>query len=174
MDIMSSYLAGWDVLSLMCLVIGLGLMIGEMFTPGLGVMGAFGLAALIAAVVMSANSLLDAVVTVAIIFVVLFIAGFIIYRSFSKGKISKSGIVLNEKIDSASTALDSSAVKKLAGKEGVAITALRPSGNAEIDGERYAVETAGEFIPKDTRILVERIDGLKIVVKKAEDTKKEV
>ena len=43
MDFMSAYLAGWSVLSLMCLIIGLGLMIAEMFTPGLGLMGMFGI-----------------------------------------------------------------------------------------------------------------------------------
>ncbi len=48
MDFMSAYLAGWSVLSLMCLIIGLGLMIAEMFTPGLGLMGMFGIIALIA------------------------------------------------------------------------------------------------------------------------------
>ena len=46
MDFMSAYLAGWSVLSLMCLIIGLGLMIAEMFTPGLGLMGTFGIIAL--------------------------------------------------------------------------------------------------------------------------------
>ena len=57
MDFMSAYLAGWSVLSLMCLIIGLGLMIAEMFTPGLGLMGTFGIIALIAAIVLSAHSL---------------------------------------------------------------------------------------------------------------------
>ena len=69
MDFMSAYLAGWSVLSLMCLIIGLGLMIAEMFTPGLGLMGMFGIIALIAAIVLSAHSLLDAIFTLAIIFV---------------------------------------------------------------------------------------------------------
>ena len=45
MDFMSAYLAGWSVFSLMCLIIGLGLMIAEMFTPGLGLMGTFGIIA---------------------------------------------------------------------------------------------------------------------------------
>ena len=168
MDFMSTYLAGWSVLSLMCLIIGLGLMIAEMFTPGLGLMGTFGIIALIAAIVLSAHSLLDAIFTLAIIFVVLFIAGFIVYRSFTKGRLANSSIVLSDRIDSASTSLDNAEIR---GKEGITTTALRPSGNAEIDGKRYDVVTSGEFIQKDTRITVERIDGLKILVKKVEDAK---
>ena len=172
MDFMSAYLAGWNVLSLMLLIIGLGLMIAEMFTPGLGIMGAFGIIALIAAIVLSAHSLLDAIFTLAIIFVVLFIAGFIVYRSFTKGRIAKSSIVLKESIDAASTSLEDEAMQGIIGMEGVTLTALRPSGNAEIGGKRYDVMTNGEFIPKDTRIRVERIEGLKILVKKAEDAEK--
>ena len=111
MDFMSAYLAGWSVLSLMCLIIGLGLMIAEMFTPGLGLMGMFGIIALIAAIVLSAHSLLDAIFTLAIIFVVLFIAGFIVYRSFTKGRLANSSIVLSDRIDSASTSLDDAEIQ---------------------------------------------------------------
>lgn len=169
MDFMSAYFAGWNVLALMCLIIGLGLMVGEMFTPGLGLMGGFGLAALIAAIVLSANSLLDALFTLAIILAVLLIAGVVIYRSFDKGRIAKSSIVLKESISSASTPLNDSQMQQLIGCRGVTVTALRPSGNAEIGSKRYDVVTGGEFIPKDTAIIVENVEGLRILVKKAED-----
>ncbi len=173
MDYMSVYLSGWSILSLMCLIIGLGLMVAEMFTPGLGVMGAGGIVALILAIVLSANSFLDALITLAIILVVLLVAGVIIYRSFEKGRLAKSSIVLKESIDSASTSLNDYEVQQLVGKCGVALSALRPSGNAQIDGKRYDVVTNGEFIPKDAQITVERIDGLKILVKRTEDTSNE-
>ena len=172
MDFMSAYLAGWSVLSLMCLIIGLGLMIAEMFTPGLGLMGMFGIIALIAAIVLSAHSLLDAIFTLAIIFVVLFIAGFIVYRSFTKGRLANSSIVLSDRIDSASTSLDDAEIQGIVGKEGITTTALRPSGNAEIDGKRYDIVTSGEFIQKDTRITVERIDGRRMQRNKMKVCKK--
>lgn len=173
MDYMSVYLSGWSILSLMCLIIGLGLMVAEMFTPGLGVMGAGGIVALILAIVLSANSFLDALITLAIILVVLLVAGVIIYRSFEKGRLAKSSIVLKESIDSASTSLNDNEVQQLVGKSGVALSALRPSGNAKIDGKRYDVMTSGEFIARDAQITVERIDGLKILVKRTEDISNE-
>lgn len=173
MDYMSVYLSGWSILPLMCLIIGLGLMVAEMFTPGLGVMGAFGIVALILAIVLSANSLLDALLTLAIILVVLLIAGVIIYRSFEKGRLAHSSIVLKESIDSSSTSLNDQEVQQLVGRSGVALSALRPSGNAKIDGKRYDVVTNGEFIAKDAQITVECIDGLKILVKRTEDISNE-
>jgi membrane-bound serine protease (ClpP class) len=53
------------------------------------------------------------------------------------------------------------------GKQGVALTTLRPSGKADIDGESVQVMTGGEFIEKGTQIVVTHVDGNRIVVKKA-------
>ena len=169
MDFMSAYLAGWSVFSLMCLIIGLGLMIAEMFTPGLGLMGTFGIIALIAAIVLSAHSLLDAIFTLAIIFVVLFIAGFIVYRSFTKGRLANSSIVLSDRIDSASTSLDNAEIRGIVGKEGITTTALRPSGNAEIDGNIVEVKSMDGFLNEKTPIIVNRITDGVIMVEKKKD-----
>ncbi|MDX2451912.1 NfeD family protein [Desulfosarcina sp.] len=51
-----------------------------------------------------------------------------------------------------------------AGQTGTAITLLRPSGKATIDGERYDVVTQGDFVPKGSKIRVATIKGTKIVV----------
>ncbi len=55
----------------------------------------------------------------------------------------------------------------LSGRTGVAISQLRPAGVATIDGERYEVQTEGDFIPAQTQILVDRVAGAKIFVKRA-------
>ncbi len=52
------------------------------------------------------------------------------------------------------------------GKEGVALTFLRPAGTALIEGKRLDVVTSGDFIEKDTAITIIRIDGNRIVVDK--------
>ena len=75
------YLAGWNIAALVCLLVGLALMVVEMFTPGLGVSGVLGGLSLIACIVLSANSILNALVTLIIILVLLGIAAFFILRS---------------------------------------------------------------------------------------------
>jgi membrane-bound serine protease (ClpP class) len=50
------------------------------------------------------------------------------------------------------------------GQTGTAITLLRPSGKADIDGQRYDVVTQGDFVPKGSRIRVATIKGTRIVV----------
>ena len=52
----------------------------------------------------------------------------------------------------------------LQGRSGVALTDLRPSGLAEIDGARRDVVAAGRFIEKGSRIIVTRVRGHRIVV----------
>ncbi len=51
-----------------------------------------------------------------------------------------------------------------AGQTGSALTPLRPSGIATIDGERYDVVTQGGFVPKGAGIRVLHIKGTRIVV----------
>ena len=51
------------------------------------------------------------------------------------------------------------------GKAGSALTPLRPSGVAEIDGERVEVQTEGGFIAADSRIRVVAIDRRHIFVR---------
>jgi membrane-bound serine protease (ClpP class) len=50
------------------------------------------------------------------------------------------------------------------GHTGTALTLLRPSGKANIDGEIYDVVTQGEFVPQGSSIRVLKIKGTKIVV----------
>lgn len=55
--------------------------------------------------------------------------------------------------------------KQLGGKEGVALTDLRPSGKVSIEEEVYDALTMGEYITKGTAIKVVKHEGYSIVVK---------
>jgi membrane-bound serine protease (ClpP class) len=55
----------------------------------------------------------------------------------------------------------------LMGRQGVSLSQLRPAGLANIDGQRYEVQTEGDFIPPQTPVVVDRVAGSKIFVKRA-------
>lgn len=166
MDGFMQYLMGWSLPAVMCLIVGLGLMIAEMFTPGMGIPGLLGFIALAAAVVLRADSLASAIITLALILVILGIAGFFVYRSFQKGALSRSAIILKESIDKKSTSLSDAGAESLVGLEGVCLTALRPSGNADFDGRKLDVVSDGEFIEKGSSVRIVLVEGLRILVKK--------
>ena len=58
-------------------------------------------------------------------------------------------------------------ISKIVGKKGVALTKLRPSGIAEIDGKRVDVVSEGTYIEKGEKVVVLSSEGFKVVVTKA-------
>ena len=54
----------------------------------------------------------------------------------------------------------------LTGKRGVAHTKLRPTGKAMIDDRLWSVMTDGDFIEKGTEIIVEKVEGNRILVQR--------
>lgn len=62
-------------------------------------------------------------------------------------------------------------LRDLLGKQGVALTILRPAGAAEIEGRRVDVVTEGGFIMKGSAIVVTRVEGTRVVVKASDSIK---
>lgn len=52
----------------------------------------------------------------------------------------------------------------LLGKQGVALTTLRPAGTALIEGKRYDVSSLGDFLSKNSKIVVSKVEGSKLFV----------
>jgi membrane-bound serine protease (ClpP class) len=55
---------------------------------------------------------------------------------------------------------------KWLGKSGTALSPLRPAGIAEIEGERVDVVSDGGFVDSGASIIVSRVDGNRIVVRR--------
>ena len=156
--------------TIICLVIGLVMLVIELFTPGIGVAGATGLVALIAVVVMQLGwgNPRVALYIIAISLLIIILALIWIIRSLQRGRLSKSFLVLNEQVDGTSVPDVASAKSDLVGKSGVALTPLRPAGIAEIEGKRVDVMTAGEFLAKGCHVTVVKAEGMHILVSEAE------
>lgn len=56
------------------------------------------------------------------------------------------------------------------GQRGVAVTLLRPSGSADIEGMRLNVVTEGAFLPAGTAVEVVKVQGNRIVVREVQGT----
>ena len=147
-----------------CILIGFGLVVVELFVPGFGAPGITGIALLLLGVVLAANSILEAVLLVIIIVILLCLVLSLFLRSASKGRLAKTPLVLSNaatKKDGYSSAEDMSF---FLGREGVALTALRPSGVADFDGVKLDVVSDGEFVNKSTSVVITKVEGSRIVV----------
>lgn len=168
MDPILQYIMGWEWPAILCLVLGLGLVIYEMFTPGFHVPGILGVMALIAAVILRAKTLTDGLITFALLLVILVVLAYFFWRSLTKGRLSRSAVVLKESIDAQST--DRTDMRALIGNEGICLTPLRPAGTAEFNSQRIDVVSEGEFLQRGTRVVVMRVEGLRVLVKAVSET----
>ena len=152
-----------------CLIltlIGLALLITELFLPGFGVAGISGVLCLIAVCVIqfATNKPLVAILVTAVLGVILIIMVILFMHSMKNGLLFRSPIVLKDRIEAEAVKPSSGTLEHLIGKTGTALTPLRPSGIVLIEGQRYSVETQATFLEKDSEVTVLAVDGTKITV----------
>jgi membrane-bound serine protease (ClpP class) len=158
--------------------IGVVLLLAEIFViPGFGVAGIGGLilvvGSLFAALVGNvgftfppAQALTSAVVTMAVTLVLLLLLMFSLGRYLPKSE-RFNQLVLAPELSSVSGYVSADTTDALAGRTGVTLTPLRPSGTADIDGDRVDVIAASEFIPAGTTVQVVRVRGSRVEVRRA-------
>lgn len=148
-----------DSIAIILIVIGIILLIAEIFIPSFGVTGVIGIVSIIAGVVFTSDTFIGGLLLFTVIFVITLILMYIAYKVLSS---VKSPLILTESVN------EEEINEKLAfflGKNGKAVTPLRPSGTGDFNGVRLDVLTRGEFIEKGAAITVEEIKGKKIIVK---------
>lgn len=154
-------------LQMIVFIVGLLLLLAEIFSPGFGVAGGSGLLLLIIGIAMTARNVTDAVIMVLILLALIALMLFFIIRSARRGRLSKKLILRSaaRHDDGYSTTADESL---LIGRKGVALTILRPAGTGDFDGRRLDVVTEGGFIDKGSAIKIVRTEGRRIVVERVE------
>lgn len=154
-------------LAVICLIVGILLVIVEMFHPGLGVPGITGVILLVFGIIISAKTLLQVLIMVIIILTILGITLTLVLQSATKGRLSKI-LVLHEAQKKESGYIGSEDLNYFLGHEGVTLTILRPAGTADFDGIKLDVVSESEFIPKDSNVKIIKVEGRRIVVRKLE------
>ena len=138
-------------------LVGSALIITEAFIPGFGVAGISGIILEIVALrcCWLLHGTVPTLLALAGVLLVIGLAVFLSYRSAKSGRLSKSHLVLN---DTETPAGEDKAARWI-GAEGIAVTALRPAGQVEIDGVRLNAASAGEFIEKGASVLITGTEG---------------
>ena len=80
--------------------------------------------------------------------------------------LARSSATLRETLSSDSGVVSQSPeLKSFVGREGKSVTALHPGGTAIIDGKRLDVVSRGEYIDKDSNLIVVEATGNQIIVR---------
>ena len=148
---------------LLMMLVGVVLLVVEMYVPGFGLPGISGIALLALGFVLLRPTLNQGLLLFAILAAILCVALSICLYSASKGRLSQSKLVLNDVAVSAKAA-ENNDLNYFIGREGVTHTALRPAGIGEFDGVKLNVVSDGEFIAKDRPIRIQSVEGNRIVV----------
>ncbi len=165
-------LAGWE--ELLLVASGFMLLVLEIFViPGFGLAGIFGIGALLAGLGLSligggatwefvALAMGQVLISVFLALAAsLLVLRFLPRLPFGRQLILQTGLAAGKGYASAPESDN-----KWLGKNGTAFSPLRPAGIAEIDGERVDVVSDGEFIDAGMAIVVTRVDGNRIVVRR--------
>lgn len=162
MDAVISYVAS-NALPLIVVVLGMGLLILEMYLPGFGLPGIAGIVLSVLGIVFMADSVLEGLIAALIELALLCIAFSFAIRSAAKGKLAKSKLVLHAV---ATDPKEENPLLFYMDKEGVVTTRLSPVGTGEFDGVRLTVLSEGEFVEAGEKVKVTRVEGNRIYVRR--------
>ncbi|MBI6872389.1 NfeD family protein [Clostridium aciditolerans] len=161
---MVNFLSNISWAALLCFGFGFLLVIVEMFHPGFGISGIFGGILLIAGVVLTATSAIQVLILLVIIISVLGVALTLVLKSVTKGRLSKI-LILHETQKKEAGYTGTEDLNYFVGQEGTTLTILRPAGIADVNGIKLDVVSEGEFISKDRKIEIIKVEGRRIVVR---------
>ena len=157
-----------NIPALILLLVGVGLLVFEMYIPGFGVPGTLGIGTLVLGFVILRPSLEQGLLLFVILAAVLCVALSVCLITASRGRLEKSKLALKDVALDPDAAADND-LNYFIGKRGVTRTALRPAGIADFDGVKLNVVSDGEFIAQGMPIRVQSVAGNRIVVTETTD-----
>jgi len=159
-------LANMPVLA--CFLLGLVLLIVEVFMPGFGLPGITGIVLEIACIALTYvnHGSMAALGVTLIILAVIAIAISLALRSANKGRLSKSAVILTETENTEDGYVATRDMDVFLGKTGMTTTVLRPTGMAEFEGVKLNVQSDGEYIAKGETVRVDHVEGARVVVRR--------
>lgn len=163
-----SFIGNIQLLQAVLLLLGLLFLLAEVFIPDFGIMGVLGIILFVAGIILTAETFVDVLVMLLILIVFVALVVVFVVRSASKGRLSRT-LVLKDSLSREKGFSGVEDMKVFLGREGTALTMLRPAGIGVFEGVRLDVVTKGAYIEKGTRIKIMEVVGRRIVVDKIEE-----
>ena len=158
-----AHLGNWLLYALFSL--GVALLIAEFYIPGFGIAGVLGIGGTAGSLYIYTMDIMAVLVYVGLALVIILLTSFV-YTKLGCSISLSPALILSTTLHKEEGFSSSEDRSHLIDQKGKTITALRPVGRAEIDGEFYDVMSDVDMIASDTNIVVKRIEGSKIYVRK--------
>jgi membrane-bound serine protease (ClpP class) len=159
------YVAGFaGIEDIILFVGGIILMVIELFAPGFGIFGILGIISLTLGVVLASYNTVYGFVSLGIAGVITIGLIIVIVKYFGhRGTWNR--LILRDEMKKEQGYVSSLTREELLGKEGEAVTTLRPSGTIVVEGERIDAVTEGGFIRQNARVVIIKVEGHRVVVR---------
>jgi membrane-bound serine protease (ClpP class) len=168
-----------SIVEILMFIVGLSLILLEVFViPGFGIAGIGGILLIIASLffaLIGADPFLDmravsmAIIQLTVALVLSIVLIIVLAKFLPRTTIFKK-FVLSVEEKSEEGFVSHTTSEDMVGKAGKALTDLRPSGTAEIDGKRVDVVTDSEFIEKGSSLEVIEVEGIRVVVREVKNS----
>ncbi|CAM3945588.1 NfeD family protein [Lederbergia lenta] len=155
-------LAGYE--SMILFILGVILIVAEFFLPG-GIAGLLGVVAVIGSILMAGGNVVHMAISIIIALFLASVSIIIMVKVFGKRMNIFKRLILTDSTSTESGYVSNVNRLELIGREGITVTALRPSGTVNVDDERLDVVAEGGFIEKDIAVKVVKVEGSRIVVR---------
>lgn len=163
-QILAGY-ANWGAIVLF--LVGLILLIAEIFIiPGFGIVGISGIAVIVASFFMSFQNFEIALYTIFLAMVVTGVVTYFMFKYLPRTTVFSRLVLETSEMKNIGYHASPESFSNLEGKQGMAITTLRPAGKAKIDGQLIDVMSEGDFIKKGDKIKILKVEGNRILVRK--------
>ena len=154
--------------AVLLLILGLGLIVAEIFFPSFGILAVLATAAIVGSLVMAfqesnAAGVRFLIATVLLVPVVIMLG----FKLFPKSPFGKRMVAGG--LSFASQASLDQRDLELVGQDGTVEADCRPAGMARLDGRRVDVVTRGEWIEAGARVRVVEVQGNRVVVARREE-----
>ena len=159
-------------------ILGIILLALEIFViPGFGIAGISGILLILASIFLAllgnfkfvgASDISSAIIRLATSIVGAIVLVFILAKFLPKSS-TFSRLILNEAENSEKGFISNPIVSELLGREGIALTTLRPAGTADFNGRRVDVVTESSYIENGKKIRVMKVEGHKVIVREIVD-----
>ncbi|MHB1652654.1 MAG: NfeD family protein [Desulfitobacteriaceae bacterium] len=149
-------------------VLGFIFLVLEIFVPG-GVLGMIGIIALITGIISVADSVVEGMLYILIMFTILGILVFLSFRFPQTKRFWRKFTLNTRQSNQEGYVAPKPSYESYLGRYGTAMTQLRPAGTADFDGERLDVVTEGGFIRNGSGIKVIAVEGTRVIVREISD-----
>lgn len=150
--------------SVILFILGIVLLLLEIFVPG-GILGLLGIILLCIGIFLTVDTLLQAILYTGGMLLTLAFFLLLSFRFPQTQKFWKRFSLNTRQTKGGGYVAPKPSYENFLGKEGIALSQLRPAGIADFAGERLDVVTEGGFISQGTKIKIIAVEGTRVIVR---------